>query len=456
MEDKQVVAEYNANDKLIAFLFINALAHSSKLEENLELCKELLKREDFIDILKDYIKYLDYTNLFSEQALTNIRTIINKNRNLFSLDKIISCLDQLDKINDLSNDIYMIEFQYRFDSLEIFRETETQIIYKDKLEEILFFDGIVLSALSSSRTQFVEYYLEGLILNKNFIYSINKFRHMIPDILEDKNIKQRVLDIIDINIKALQEPDDFTKQQYYQNNCDSNIIYIESLEQFKKENELLKENIVSNQRPFLFQNFRNYYQFLCLEAYLYEGVEDKKNIISLSAIYAYIDSIIDGHEIELQFDKVTKQKLVDLLNAKKEQAIDKHQYNSHLIKLNKLQPRDRCLYEYLEYDNKVDLKVRVLNHLKSKKRRDNYIRKIADTGRFDFFNFTSFIMPEHFFKNHVAKFSDTYYPYAIKKYLNENQEIFKDKENVERAIQVLKQYDDATSRKLIKKLKRYN
>ena len=182
-------------------------------------------------------------------------------------DILVSLKSNLNNMNNFSYEKYNTEYELKQNSLNLINKKSYTFWNLSDIEESLKCDFIIMLTLKSDKSDFVDTYLSNYLLDKNFIFSINKYIYALPKILSNKEIKRRVRIVLETNIKLLNDLDDEL----------INILSLKKVAKTEDEIEVFKEMnyntlIALNnleKEPFTIDVLREYYDYLKVENYLY-------------------------------------------------------------------------------------------------------------------------------------------------------------------------------------------
>lgn len=189
-------------------LFVDFLITRDNVNEIIEQYKEeIINTFNYKTILEVYNK-IATANLYSKEQIDNFKSILNfviENRTKEHDESETICLKGIveDIINiEPSYEFYYQEFVKKFTNLDNFIDNEYQMIHKEKIELSVKYDYIVYEYLTAP---FDLSKSLNLIINPNFVLSINKFLSEKPEIFKDEILKTRTINYLNYLIAYNEE-----------------------------------------------------------------------------------------------------------------------------------------------------------------------------------------------------------------------------------------------------------
>lgn len=157
---------------------------------------EIVEMFDYATVLNIYSK-IGTPNLYSKEQIDNFKKVLSfiiQNRDLNKEDEtetkcLIGIKDDIKNI-EASYDFYYLEFTEKFNDLDNFIDNNYQMIDKEKIELSVQYDYLVYQYLTKPFTVSNGF---KLIINPNFILSINKFLSEKPELFKDEEIKTKTI-----------------------------------------------------------------------------------------------------------------------------------------------------------------------------------------------------------------------------------------------------------------------
>lgn len=438
-----------------AFL-IDYLLFSDNLSSDLKKTHSTIVNQNFLVKFKNILEKISNGIYYPKEIHTNATSILDYiEENSTDLTKELDdCFDVLENVVIFSDTKYLTEFQMKKNSLEEYKNTDYFIWKKEDIRESIRFDYIAYMSLNSSKESYVQNYLPSFILSKNYVYSLKKIIYICPEILEIKQFKNRAIELLNLDLKLLDDYDidiikEYISKNYHQTVKDISF-YTEELEAFKREITLTLHQINHlNLNPFDIEEFKNYYELLKLEYYLYFDNEIDTNSISLDTIYKFIEENNENSMLN------NKTKLLNLLNSKKKIADDIEEYNHYLIMLNEIEEVNKLNLvseHFVQRANKYDF---IIGIMKCWLKKDySLYQKLYESKEYDLGNFESYIVSDSKFNSIKEYLKETYYPISVRLFLKECPSMFMDPIIYNRTIEILKSYDDKDSKQMIKRLEK--
>lgn len=189
-------------------LFVDFLITRNNTKEILEQYKEeIMNKFDYETILQVYNK-IATSNLYSKEQIDNYKEVLNfviNNRTEDNDKSETICLKGI--VEDIKNvepsyEFYYQEFIKKFTNLDNFIDNECQMIYKEQIELSVQYDYIVYQYLTAPFDLSKSF---DLIINPNFVLSINKFLSEIPEMFKDETLKNRTINYLNYLIAYSEE-----------------------------------------------------------------------------------------------------------------------------------------------------------------------------------------------------------------------------------------------------------
>ena len=440
------------NKKIIEtfrFLIIDYLSDAllfmdkEKLNNTLIEEKEIATSNYFIDFFKDFLQVIKEEGTYPKEILDNINDITSYISKYNNSDILNECKKIMNSMSNFSYDKYLIDFEKKYYTLENIKKDTYQTLFKDEFAKSLEFDYLFAISMFMDNELYKEECYDSFIMNECYLASLRKTLKILPQFTKVKKYKNRVTEVLKTNIKLLENKDDCI-DLYICNNYDSknNKINKETLSNFKIECEQLLFEI-KNKTSFDALKFRDYYNRLKLEYYVYNNSDTEKTFPNLMSIYSFIDD-----NLKLSYiNQKQKNKLLLYLSSFRQylNGEDLQIYNSYLVKLNLIETKkaeehllikrasDTDYYHYLLYD-------------------DDMINRVREYKCFDYINLFYLLLPEDEYKN--ENFACTYLDKSIEEFIKNNCEILNNRVVLSRIVSALDQYEDKEIDKIKKKLKK--
>ena len=448
--DKKILEKYQDLSKS---LFLDYLIFTDQFDEILEQSKSQIINSNFLIDLKKRIHLIECIGIYPMEARERIGLILDyiEEHSEGLEQELDECYSELENMVTFSYQKYEEEFSVRQDFLN--HEDQATIWTLNDLKESICYDYIVLMSFSSSNNCYIETYLPDFILNRNYIYSIKKLAYIFPELLEQN--KEKILPILNLDLKLLENPDQEILKQY----LSKNYHYQEKIEFHLQEFEEVKKEIIStmdqvnhlNLRCFDKDFFEFYYDLLKIEQILHFDYKRDFSISDIDSIYAIIEQNNEKPEINGK----QKEYLINLLDQKKQtlKPEERQEYNEHLVMLNATPEANQSdVAKFFE-------RCTVLDYLKALyfyyfKKDASYFYQMITSKKYDLQNFESYLLSEEEFRKNIEKYSKTYYPISVRKFMKDCPMMFTDLTVYNRTLEVLSQYQDKETQKYIKKLKK--
>lgn len=448
--NKKILEKYQDLSKS---LFLDYLIFTDQFDEILEQSKSQIINSNFLIDLKKRIHLIECIGIYPMEARERIGLILDyiEEHSEGLEQELDECYSELENMVTFSYQKYEEEFSVRQDFLN--HEDQATIWTLNDLKESICYDYIVLMSFSSSNNCYIETYLPDFILNRNYIYSIKKLAYIFPELLEQN--KEKILPILNLDLKLLENPDQEILKQY----LSKNYHYQEKIEFHLQEFEEVKKEIIStmdqvnhlNLRCFDKDFFEFYYDLLKIEQILHFDYKRNFFISDIDSIYAIIEQNNEKPEINGK----QKEYLINLLDQKKQtlKPEERQEYNEHLVMLNATPEANQSDVD------KFFERCTVLDYLKALyfyyfKKDASYFYQMIISKKYDLQNFESYLLGEEEFRKNIEKYSKTYYPISVRKFMKDCPMMFTDLTVYNRTLEVLSQYQDKETQKYIKKLKK--
>ena len=192
------------NDSILYMPIVNYALIASNIEDHIGAIKHILVNDDFLYFFNIALETIKEKNISYPKTIINNLSIINnclKNNNK-NIDKIIDLFKDYDNFSD---DLYLAEYQERVNSLLLSQKKSYIVWNKKEIEEAILFDYVALKSLLVDDDIYKNNYFNNLILKKEYLFSINKYLLIMPELFTSKKIKERVVEILNYNNSLLKE-----------------------------------------------------------------------------------------------------------------------------------------------------------------------------------------------------------------------------------------------------------
>lgn len=464
--------EFNEKYKITCFNFLddylfflsNASAYYDSLKKTFNDIMYLQNLRNHLIEIRDNFPYPKETS----ENISNLLKYLKVNcKEQEQQDLIDECILIQESIKHFCNEYYYCEFVDKINRLKNFNDSKTHIWTKKDIIEGIKFDYITLVSLGAPVTNYVNNYLTKFILNRKYVYSINKILTHLPDVVDNFEFRRRILEVIDANIDLLNNIDDDTLKVYLVNNYDVNPngqynVYLTELDQFKEDCIAIK-NRLNRRNDYIFniEEFKNYRDILKLEHYLYIDSKYDVTSIGIDAIYAYIDSI---NSIEYSHQR----RLIDLMNERLKQIKELknneerryyiEQYNDYLVKLNSLYILRDEEYAPLSHrsidsvDNLIYSRIEVNEYFKMLRENSDIPNNLVKSESHDLEIFDMFLLTDQQFEQVKAYYVKPYTRYCLKNFYNDYKDMFVDETIYNRTKTILEMLGDKNASKVLKKI----
>lgn len=456
MKNREINERYQ--DLSIGF-FLDYLLFTNNIEEILEAAKSQITCSYFLKDLKIRIQAMNeypYPQKVSQRLELLLNYIANNSTSL--KEELDECFQALEDLSKFSNNKYYDEFLVRQNTLN--EETKNQYTawnLKD-LEESICHDYIVMMSFSTSQENYIENYMESFILSRNYIYSIKKIYYVFPELFQVKEVKSRVFNLFQLDLKLLENCDaevvvEYMKKNHQMNQQKTLTLNLKEIDQMKQDIMTTMDIITNYMEPFDIALFSRYYDILKIEKMLQES-DEQLPIFSIGSIYDYLE-IAKNKKVT----KGEKGKLIDLLFDKKDGLKNHQEYNNFLVQLNQIPEIEKSLdltcrgvEDVCDRTNLLTLyKIALLSQIF--KNTDEYER-ILVTKKYDLENFQGYLLSDEEFEEKMTQYYDTDYYYTINRFLKENPNMFSDETVYQRTHEILTHYSEKEAKKTIKKLEK--
>lgn len=405
---------------------------TKNIDEALEKYKDIVRSTEFLLEFTYLLNALNYPKI----AKYNAKKIVDKFGNLLSIDAKEEYYMLIDKKEE-SYSIYEMEFLVKNNTIDF--ENDYYVWTMDDFDKSLEFDILFIDSLMASREQFDKEYLDQLVMNPYFLYSVNKIAYVKPYLL-DQDALMRICDVIAMNKEIIDK-----KREIIRTN---NFDYAE----LKKQDKFYTMNVntmtflmnLTNSK-FALNELQSYYQMLVIEEYIFNNDKMDTSMISINNIYRYIDSLSS-------IEKIAKNNLIYLLDSKKGNIKGEEllRYNRHLRTLNSLKNS--------KISNDIDylMEIRKTIFPKSKKLQEEQKRyyEVKESNKNNLKIFELLISNEDNFCATLDDGIKSYYMYSLIKFINEMPFLFTNYQLNARARYILSKCTNEHSYKACKVLER--
>lgn len=291
------------------YLLIDYLLLSYNLKEDFKKYHNIILDDSFIEIMAEYIRMISvYPKKIEENAEQIFNYIIKNKKGYEQLIKEIQ--EELYKKNIHSDYKYECEYVMKYSGKPYDNKEETKRMIVDGLEN----DFLIVSSFDTSDEEYED--IRNLFIgNTQYIKSIKKFLLDAKDLFIEEKIRDRVIEILEINLNILQKDEYKDYKEFKHDNLN---IYVAL-------NNLHKD-------PFNDELVKAYYNILKIEYCANYKKIDTSNI-DIRDLYYLIEDI-ENYEINEKYKMV----ILSIMNEKRK-LLSKDEipeYNEHLIKLNNL------------------------------------------------------------------------------------------------------------------------
>jgi len=198
----------------------------SNIDYEIELFVDfLITRDNTEEIMNDYkqeiLDTFDYqttllvskkiatSKLYTEDQIYNFRNVLHfvmenkfiKEKNLKQIKGLIDLIYEVASVEP-TYDFYYEEFTSKYNNLDMFINSDCQMISKKEMDLSVQYDYFAYKYLTSPVSLTQDF---NLVINQNFILSINKFLSEIPEIFLDKEIKNKTINSLNLIIAYCEE-----------------------------------------------------------------------------------------------------------------------------------------------------------------------------------------------------------------------------------------------------------
>lgn len=419
---------------------------SKNIDNDLELLSNIL-----LDI--KYLEYLDsHISKIIEESIYPLK--IKQN-----LDKLISHIDKLIKKSDLENideikkiyyriygrkelnnfessyDIYNLEFTKKINCLQIYLDSNTQIIPVETLENSIQFDFMVMNSYRLDNNSYLSN-LSNLVDNKYYIWTINKFLYDTPEIFFNETIKKRTLSVLNYNIASCEDLSDELNRLEYQQFIDENKKLIDRIQNLNKYNMNNSFDVV---------DLKDYYNGLLMKKIMNknENIEtaEYNDYVKSKYFIEYIEYFID--ECNYLISDTGKNRIYYLLyyiNEELNNNETKIKVNILKDKLSKINCTNDSNLCYDEATYKYSIKEIISTHI------ENYfygaeglVMKIKNSIPYDFEIIKAYLCDDDKFEELLNSrlFCDERFIFSLRMFLKEYPAIFSSPEIFERTMIII-------------------
>lgn len=173
-------------------LLIEFLMFSNDIEKEIQDLDNLIKQID-TNTIYEVIDTIQKENIYTKKNLNNLKILLKylKIEKYQEIEKIIENAPS-------SNDIYYYEYLEKFDVLENKINDIQNMVPKNLLENSIRFDFYAFYGLISNKDDYITKFLPNLLNNQLFILFIKKILNEQPDILLNKIIYNRIMEILNV------------------------------------------------------------------------------------------------------------------------------------------------------------------------------------------------------------------------------------------------------------------
>lgn len=400
-------------------------------------------------------------NIYPNSAYKNMGKMLDILKKIFSnyLNKNIlkehskifyEIVGRYEEIKDSDDyEFYSAELDDKFDNI-IDRAKNGYCIWNiNELNASIRFDCLIMMNMKSSDVTFYNNVVSYCVNNKNFIYFIKKLLMRVPDLLKDKEIKNRIMSILELNSQIAEEEKEagiinFTlinnidKEKCSNDECER--LYEEFIiESSNLLDKLLSINIGNYKENFENSRFVTYYNLTYLEK---QFIGNNEINYENETLLKYVYQLIENNKNYKFYDLNMKRRIIEIMSRFREKyPNDKEfltEYNKYLCLLNSSEAKGLILDDLI---SKNKLKKEKFDLWESNREGINTrkIKKgIFDSLNFDYEVLKSFVCSDEEYEKYREEFVlDHRYPESILKMLKENENMFNNKIICCRAVQIL-------------------
>ena len=434
--------DFESYDFCVCNALCDLLLFTSNIDTELKKYQEFILNPTFTYIFEQLIELISEKEvIYPEVARYNALKILDFIKENSYFNNIEKCYQNINEMTEFSDDRYNFEYIIKHNSLNDITN-QKQEWSKQEFEESLKYDFYVINSLGLSKEEFINKHIINFLLDKKFIYSINRFLYTMPDIIKIPEVYNLVELTLRTNSSLINSLSKDFKKNYIIKNCKDNPEILDSdIKVFEEMNENTYMSL-KNIDIACYSNYetRQYYSFLKVQNYLYA-----QNSIELDKID--INNIIDYIDLVDEIEDIARYKLIDALDSKKSEITKEELpiYNKYLIKLNSLQTAQNRYQKIVELENKIfpDEYIKILVELYIKNS-SNLVDEICSVENdLSFFEtitgFNEQEIPEG-------------YPYIIRKFLLQCPSIFLNKKIHKKVLEILDNNNQKHSRKVKRKI----
>lgn len=424
-------------EKYRDLLLLEFLMFSKDIDsEILEFSDSLLEIDN--NTIEELIERIKNENVYTEHNIENLKKVVK-----FLEPKLGEYEDIMYELCSVipSNDIYYYEFMNKWDVLENEIKNLYSTVSKKFLEESIRFDFYAFSSLTVSSIDYVEKFLPNLIHNSLYILFIRKLLSEYPDALLNKKLRNRIISILELDIKTLEDDETIKYLQkllkqvnYFGANKKVEIFDYEKFEYHR--NKALIEHLITSD-----VDLDKYHEYL-ISDYFIEQLRT----------YIEVYDLPEMKELFL-YDEQMKESIKDILSYILKYRQDNNYkiiYNTLLFKLSKLQPAEKLDFYVTEAMNKYTPK----EILETAHQKDFLLNDINGSLQADYLILESYNLPEENFNNILDSINLEYYIMWFKKMMKVDCNFFYNDILKRRTIKILEALEQKSNDKNIQKMKK--
>lgn len=153
--------------------------------------------KDFLTLLKDFLQSCNEYSIMNEQMKDNLLRLVNYIR-FNGEPELANEFILLINRSDVSYFVWQEYLEQEFNERNIYQKAKLNLLSEEQLNELFYsieLDYEVLDSLFCDDEAFEKYYMNDLVLDEFYFYSIFRIYKEKPSILANKQAKDRIIKI---------------------------------------------------------------------------------------------------------------------------------------------------------------------------------------------------------------------------------------------------------------------